>query len=117
MKEYALYIAWLITLIGVGVSLAASELLFLPPCPLCWVQRCSLYPLALILGIAAYRDDRQIYIYTLPLALIGAGFAFYQFFTATRGCSACSGSEGLLLALFSGIGFSAIAFILYKSRS
>jgi disulfide bond formation protein DsbB len=38
-----------------------------------------LYPLAIILGIACFRSDNRIAIYTLPLSVLGALFAIYQY--------------------------------------
>lgn len=77
-KNYALYFAWLITLIGLVCSVFFGEMLHHEPCRLCWLQRICLFPLALILGIAVYRDDRRIATYALPLAILGALLAFYQ---------------------------------------
>jgi disulfide bond formation protein DsbB len=37
-----------------------------------------MYPLAIILGIAFYRNDKTIYLYTLPLAVIGMIISGYH---------------------------------------
>ncbi len=79
MKKYALYIAWLNSLLGTLLSLFLSEMLNWPICALCWYQRICLYPLAIILGIACFRSDNRIAIYTLPLAILGIVFAVYQY--------------------------------------
>ncbi len=79
VKKYSLYLAWLIALAALLVSLYFSEIQQLPVCHLCWYQRICFYPLAIILGIAAYRDDTKIAIYTLPLTIIGLLFAVYQY--------------------------------------
>jgi len=78
LKTYALYIAWVIALIGLLCSVFFGELLHHEPCRLCWYQRICLFPLAIILGIAVYRDDSRIATYALPLALFGAFLALYQ---------------------------------------
>jgi disulfide bond formation protein DsbB len=52
-------------------SLYFSEVADFPPCRLCWYQRIGMYPLAVILPIAAWRRDRQVGWYALPLAVVG----------------------------------------------
>ncbi len=78
-QRISLFLAWLIALIAMLGTLYASEIAKLPVCHLCWYQRISIYPLAIILGIASYRDDFKIALYGIPLAIIGAGFAIYQY--------------------------------------
>ena len=53
-------------------SLTYSEYFHFVPCELCWYQRIAMYPLALMLGVAAWRDDLDIRRYAIPLASIGA---------------------------------------------
>lgn len=38
-----------------------------------------MYPLVLLLGIAAIRNDRAIAIYALPLTLIGGGIGIFHY--------------------------------------
>ncbi len=59
-------------------SLYYSEVADFPPCRLCWFQRIGMYPLALILPIAAWRRDRQVRWYALPLVLVGAAVSIYH---------------------------------------
>lgn len=81
LRNYALYFAWIIAVVALVVSLYSSEILEMPVCHLCWYQRIALYPLAIILGIAAYYNDHEIFKYTLPLSLIAMLLAFYQYLT------------------------------------
>jgi disulfide bond formation protein DsbB len=60
-------------------SLYLSEIAHLEPCKYCWFQRIAMYPLALILGMAAWRKDRGIRIYALALASIGGLIAGYHY--------------------------------------
>jgi disulfide bond formation protein DsbB len=53
-------------------SLYLSEGAHLPPCRLCWFQRCAMYPLAVILIVAAIRRDRAVRPFAITLAIIGA---------------------------------------------
>lgn len=73
-----LYVCWLIALIGCGASLYYGEILMIEPCRMCWYQRMALFPLALILGIATYRNDLGVVRYALPLAAFGFVMALIQ---------------------------------------
>jgi Disulfide bond formation protein DsbB len=59
-------------------SLYYSEIADFPPCRLCWYQRIAMYPLVLLLGIAAWGRDPGIRRYAMPLAAIGAVVAAYH---------------------------------------
>lgn len=59
-------------------SLYFSESANFTPCTLCWYQRIAMYPLSLILAIAALRRDRSIRWYAVPVAAIGAAIALYH---------------------------------------
>ena len=48
------------------------------PCVLCWYQRIFMFPLAVVLGMACYSDDRRGAIYGLVLALGGVMVAGYH---------------------------------------
>jgi disulfide bond formation protein DsbB len=67
----SLLLSWLTALVAIIGSLYFSEIRHFIPCTLCWYQRILMYPLAVILGIAFYRNDKEIYRYTLPLSLLG----------------------------------------------
>jgi disulfide bond formation protein DsbB len=59
-------------------SLYLSEIVHLVPCTFCWYQRIAMYPLAVILLIAAARRDHGVRLYVTTLAVIGAGLAAYH---------------------------------------
>lgn len=67
----SLLISWIAALIATLGSLYFSEVMHFIPCTLCWYQRIFMYPLAIMLGIAVYRNDLDIYKYVLPLSVIG----------------------------------------------
>lgn len=75
----ALYLAWGVAVVATLGSLYYSEVANFPPCDLCWYQRIAMYPLAVILGIAAFRDDVGIRRYVWPLTAIGAAIAVYHY--------------------------------------
>lgn len=79
MSQFKLFFAWLIALVAMLSTLFASEILNWPVCPLCWYQRIALYPLVILLGIAAYRNEKIIIPYALPFPVIGFLFAAYQY--------------------------------------
>jgi disulfide bond formation protein DsbB len=60
-------------------SLYFSEVAHFLPCTLCWYQRIAMYPLVVILAIAAFRRDRTIRYYVVPLASIGAAISLYHY--------------------------------------
>lgn len=81
-----------------GVALAASvgslylsEIANLIPCKLCWYQRIAMYPIAIMLLIAAWRRDSGIRLYTVILAWAGLAIAVWhrtlQFFPSLEGGS------------------------------
>jgi len=73
-----LLLAWLAAIIATLGSLYFSEVMHFIPCMLCWYQRIFMYPLAIILGIAFYRNDQGIYRYVLPLSIIGMLISGYH---------------------------------------
>jgi len=77
-RDTRLYLAWLVALAATLGSLYFSEIRHFNPCPLCWAQRIFMYPLAVILGIAAFVGDHGVRRYVLPLAALGLGFAIFQ---------------------------------------
>lgn len=79
IKENSLMISWLITVIALLVTLYLSEAMMWPVCHLCWYQRIFLYPQVVLLGMAAFKNDRAILPYTIVLSIIGLIFAIYQY--------------------------------------
>lgn len=67
----ALWMGAGVAAIAMGASLWFSEVADFPPCELCWYQRIAMYPLVLLLGIAAVRRDHGIRLYGLALAGVG----------------------------------------------
>ena len=78
-SPYALAAAFGVALLAMVGSLYFSEIAHYTPCTLCWYQRIAMYPLVLILGIAAWRRDLAVRLYAIPLAVIGAIVATYHY--------------------------------------
>ena len=69
------------TLIALGATLGSlyySEVAGYPPCTLCWYQRIAIYPQVVVLGVAAWRRDREVWRTSVPLALIGIAFSVWH---------------------------------------
>jgi disulfide bond formation protein DsbB len=73
-----LLLAWLVALAATAGALFIGEVMLMAPCQLCWYQRIFMFPLALILGMACFSEDRRGAVYALPLALGGAAMAGYH---------------------------------------
>lgn len=80
----ALWLGSFIAAVSMAGSLYYSEVADFAPCDLCWYQRIAMYPLAIILAIAAYRKDVGIRRYTYPVVVIGAVIATYQYVLQLR---------------------------------
>ncbi len=79
LEGQGLWLAWAMAAIAMAGSLYYSEVAGFPPCEYCWYQRIAMYPLVLILGIAAVRRDYGIRRYVLPLASVGGFIALYHY--------------------------------------
>jgi disulfide bond formation protein DsbB len=74
----SLWLAALVAVVATSGSLWFSEVAGFVPCALCWYQRIAMYPLVVILGIAAVRDDAGVIRYAGPLAVIGAVISLWH---------------------------------------
>ncbi|MFB6286791.1 MAG: disulfide oxidoreductase [Candidatus Bipolaricaulia bacterium] len=79
LGRYGLYLGWLVAIVATGGSLYLSEVVGFVPCKLCWLQRIFMYPLAIVLGMASFRQDRPFAIYALPLTVIGGLIALFHY--------------------------------------
>lgn len=79
VRQVALYAAWIVSLIATSGSLYMSEILLWEPCKLCWLQRIFMYPLVILLGIGAYKNDAAVIRYALPLPIIGGLISIYHY--------------------------------------
>ena len=77
IKRWGIYLAWISALLASYFTFYYTEVLNCS-CPLLWYQRTMLFPLVIILGMGAYKNDAKIIFYLWPLIVIGAIFAFLQ---------------------------------------
>ncbi len=130
MKPHWFWItaAWAVALVATLGALFIGEVMGMAPCLLCWYQRIFMFPLALILGMAAFAEDRRGAVYGLPLALAGAAFAGYhcalvagwvpQWWIPCGSGPSCSTQSleilgGIQIPWLSLLAFSAIAILLF----
>jgi disulfide bond formation protein DsbB len=123
--------AWIVALVASLGALFVGEIMGQTPCLLCWYQRAFMFPLAVILAIAAFRSDIGVGRYALPLAVIGllisayhsllyAGFISEAMQPCGKGPS-CANAQmtilgGLPLPALSFAAFAAIIILLIIAR-
>jgi len=88
-----LWLAWIVALSCTVGSLYLSEVAHFVPCKLCWYQRIAMYPLAVLLLVAAIKHSTEIARATLPLIAIGAAISTYHYvlerFPSMAGAATC----------------------------
>jgi disulfide bond formation protein DsbB len=113
-----LWVAALVAAVATAGSLYFSEVAGYIPCQLCWYQRIAMYPLAVILVIAAIRRDHKAIWYVLPIAAVGAGIAGWHRLVELRpqlestSCSAVGPS--CAATWFEQFGFVTLAFMAFS---
>ncbi|MDH3308201.1 MAG: disulfide oxidoreductase [Acidimicrobiia bacterium] len=108
-------IAWAVAATSMAGSLYYSEVAGFVPCTLCWYQRIAMYPLALILLIAAIRKDNRTARWAgVPLAATGWGISLYHYLLQVNPSwsgTACSASVPCNFRWVSEFGFVSIPFM------
>ncbi len=77
-RDVALPLATAIALVTTLGSLYYSEVAGYPPCTLCWYQRIAIYPQVIVLGVAALRRDRAVWLTSVPLAAVGMAISVWH---------------------------------------
>lgn len=78
ISKHALGFGFLVSFIGMSVSLYYSDYLGILPCGLCWFQRIFMYSQVFIFGLAWYKRDHKIFPYTLLLSTVGLIIGLYH---------------------------------------
>ncbi|BBI34088.1 disulfide oxidoreductase [Cohnella abietis] len=114
-QQYLLYFAWIVSVIATLGSLYFSEVLEYIPCELCWYQRIFMYPLSVILGIAAYHNETSIKKYVLPLSIIGGAISIYHYMLQKvpgfEGIKPCTNGVPCNVDYIDWLGFITIPFL------
>ena len=79
LRAITLELATMVSIGAVLGSLYFSEIRDFIPCEYCWYQRIAMYPLALILLVAAIRRDKQIIPYALVFSIAGTAISAYHY--------------------------------------
>jgi disulfide bond formation protein DsbB len=78
LRGMTLWLASAVAIAAMFGSLYLSDIVHLIPCKFCWYQRIAMYPLAVILPIAAWRRDDGIRLYAIVIAVIGLGLSIWH---------------------------------------
>lgn len=114
LERWAVPAAAIVAALATVGSLYFSEVAHFVPCALCWFQRIAMYPLVLLLGIAAFRRDVGIRVYAIPLAAVGAVISVYHLLLEWRIVEVtlvCSVDVPCSSVLFRQFGFISLPFL------
>jgi disulfide bond formation protein DsbB len=76
-----LWAAWAVALVATLGSLYFSEIANFVPCEMCWFQRITMYPLTVILLVAALRRDVRAGVqYAFVFPIVGMGLSAYHIY-------------------------------------
>jgi disulfide bond formation protein DsbB len=107
--------AWIVATVTTLGSLYYSEHAGFVPCELCWYQRIVMYPLVIVLGVAALRRDRAVWITTLVFVMVGAPLSLYHWLVervpAFEESSSCSATTPCSAPWFEKLGFVTLAWM------
>ncbi|HZR12510.1 MAG TPA: disulfide bond formation protein B [Acidimicrobiia bacterium] len=78
LRRSALGLAATVAVVSLAGSLYLSEVAHFLPCRLCWYQRIAMYPLAVVLVVAALRRDAAVRWYAIPLAVGGLAISLWH---------------------------------------
>jgi disulfide bond formation protein DsbB len=117
ISPFALHIAWIVAVLATFGSLFLQFEEGQQPCDFCWFQRICMYPLSLLLGIAAFRGEVQVAKrYFLGLSMVGAVIAIYHYQLEhvpheASVCSLVPGAVPCNVAVFNIFGFISVPFL------
>ena len=107
--------AWIVATVTTLGSLYYSEHAGFVPCELCWYQRILMYPLVIVLGVAALRRDRRVWITAGVFVVLGAPLSLYHWLVervpAFEESSACSAITPCSTPWFEKFGFVTLAWM------
>jgi disulfide bond formation protein DsbB len=117
VTPFALHVAWITAVLATFGSLFLQYVEHFDPCQFCWFQRICMYPLSLLLGIAAFRGDLQVAKrYFIGLSLVGAGLAIYHYQLEhvpheVSVCGTAANDVPCNIAVFNIFGFISVPFL------
>jgi disulfide bond formation protein DsbB len=115
LRKNALYIAWTQALVATLGSLYFSEVMHFTPCVLCWYQRIAMYPQVLLLGAGIIKRDKNVIVYSFPLAVIGFLISIYHnllyYKILPEAAAPCTAGVSCTTKFFAWFGFITIPFL------
>jgi disulfide bond formation protein DsbB len=115
VRPAAIWLAWLVAATATAGSLYFSEIADLRPCRLCWYQRFAMYPLVLVLPVAALGITKWARRYALLAAGIGACISAWHYlvewFPSLEPASVCALDNPCTTVWFRRLGFISIPFM------
>jgi disulfide bond formation protein DsbB len=111
----SIVLAWIVATVTTLGSLYYSEHAGFVPCELCWYQRIVMYPLVIVLGVAALRRDRWVWITAFVFVVVGAPLSLYHWLVervpAFEESSSCSAVAPCSTPWFEKLGFVTLAWM------
>lgn len=113
LGPYSLHTLFILALVGSAGSLFYSNVLGYAPCSLCWWQRIFCYSQVVILGVALWKHDANVWLYSLWLSSIGIVVALYQYLlqwglAPSIGCGTSPGAVDCSARIMLGLGYVTI---------
>jgi disulfide bond formation protein DsbB len=109
LRGPAIAMAGVVALAATAGSLWFSEGAGFPPCKLCWYQCIAMYPLALLLLVAAARRDRSVRPHAFVLAgaglVVSAWHNVIETFPSWEGGGGCDPTNPCTIRWVEGLGF------------
>ena len=86
VERWGVWLALLLALASTAMSLYYSNVLNVPACYLCWLQRAFIYPQVVLFAVALYkREAARIADYSIAFSVVGSVFALYQHYIQMTG--------------------------------
>ena len=112
---------WIVSIVATTGSLFFSEVMKFIPCTLCWYQRILMYPLVILFGFGFFTRDKNIFVYTYPMILMGNIISFYHygiqkfhFYHPMQLCSSGVPCTGIYINWFGFITIPFLSFIAFS---
>lgn len=83
LTGYGYLLAGGVAVIALVGSMWFSDVADFPPCKYCWYQRIAMYPLAVVLPLAAWRKDAAVRFYGIVIAGLGLAVSAYHNYIET----------------------------------
>lgn len=118
VKKIAMPLAALITTTAMLGSLYFSEIVHYKPCRLCWYQRSAMYPLAIFLIVASFKQFKYTKIIATTIALVGGAISTYHWFLERfpdLDAGVCDAELPCEFIWFENFGFVTLAFMAFTA--